>query len=269
MRFSCAMKNIKDYIILSFCFIAVLQLSAQVGIEVGGRLGTSHYYGDLNPNYTFSDLGFSGGLKFRRNFNERVCAALGLDYAKVSGSDSDSFNAFEQKRNLSFHSGVFDANFTLEFNFFPYVHGTQDNYYTPYLFGGFSIMKFNPKTNLDGTTYELRDFETEGYNYSLVSGALVYGIGFKWDINRNFSFNVELSGRAIFSDYIDDVRDVYVNLNDPVGAALANRSGDTDFGRVRSQRGDGLDNDAVYFLSIGVMRYFGKLHCPPITKGHF
>jgi len=274
MRFLLSyMKNLKVYIFTLFtlflCFLSYPRLEAQVGVEIGGHIGLSHYYGDLNPNYKFSDLSLSAGLKFRRNFNERICIALGLDYGRISGSDSDSFNAFEKKRNLDFKSGVFDTNFTFEFNFFPYLHGTSDYNYTPYIFGGFSLMKFDPKSELDGVTYSLRDLQTEGQDYSLVSGALVYGFGFKWDINRDFSFNVELSGRSIFSDYIDDVRDSYININDPIAAALANRSGDTNFGKLGSQRGDGLDNDKVYFLSIGIVRFFGKLHCPPIYRGQF
>lgn len=265
------MKHIRSYIIIfSLVFLCIKQTKAQVGIEVGAHVGLSHYYGDLNPTFKFSDPGFSAGVILRRNFNERLCLSLGLDYGRVSGSDSDSFNAFERTRNLDFKSGVFDTNVSLEFNFFPYLHGTSDYNYTPYLFGGFSIMRFDPKADLNGVTHSLRDLGTEGVNYSLVSGAWVYGFGFKWDINRDYSFNVALSGRAIFSDYIDDVRASYARTSgDPIAAALADRSGDINFGVQGRQRGDGLDKDSVYFLHVGIVRFFGRLHCPPITKREF
>jgi len=253
------------YIALFLVFLS-FSVTGQKGVEIGARAGLSHYFGDLNPTYKMSDPGMVLGLKFRRNFNERLCLSSGFDFGVISGSDSDSYNSFERKRNLDFKSNVFDANFTLEFNFFPYIHGTADNYYTPYLFGGFSILKFNPTTNYDGKTYSLRDIRTEGQDYSLVSGAWVYGMGFKWDLSRDFSINIELSGRSVFSDYIDDVQNSYVSKSDPVISAIANRSGDSNFGAVGTQRGDGLSNDSVYFLSIGIMRYFGKLHCPAITR---
>ncbi len=245
-------------------------MKAQVGIEVGAHVGLSHYYGDLNPTFKISDPGFSAGVTLRRNFNERLCLTLGLDYGRVSGSDNDSFNAFERTRNLDFRSGVFDTNVSLEFNFFPYLHGTEDYDYTPYLFGGFSIMRFDPMADLNGVTHSLRDLQTEGENYSLVSGAWVYGFGFKWDLNRDYSFNVTLSGRAIFSDYIDDVRGSYsATVSDPISVALADRSGDINFGIAGRQRGDGQDKDSVFFLNIGIVRFFGKLHCPPITRREF
>ncbi len=262
------MMNIKGlhYILFIILIGSGLGLKAQKGIEVGAHFGAAHYFGDLNPTYSLSDPNLALGIKLRRNFNERVCLTAGLDYGKVSGSDSNSNNSFERNRNLDFSSKVFDTNFSLEFNFFPYIHGTADNYYTPYIFGGFSLMKFDPQAEYQGTSYSLRDLQTEGIDYSLVSGSWVYGFGFKWDINRDFSFNIALSGRNLFSDYIDDVQNNYVSHNDEVAAALANRSGDIDFGLPDTQRGDGLSNDSVYFLSIGVMRYFGQLHCPAITR---
>jgi len=264
------------FTLLGLFLLSAGSLVAQKGIEVGIHGGFAHYYGDLNPTYKISDPGLALGFKFRRNFNERICVAAGLDYGRVSGSDSDSYNSFERTRNLDFRSNVVDLNFTWEFNFFPYVHGTSDQHYTPYFFAGFSMMRFNPKTDLDGVTYSLADYNTEtksdntNISYSLASGSLVYGVGFKWDINRDFSFNVHLSGRSLFSDYIDDVSQNYPSNNPgSIDQALADRSGDVNFAAPKSQRGDGLSNDSVYFLSVGIVRYYGKLHCPPILKDLF
>lgn len=251
----------------------LLQLKAQKGIEIGGHIGASHYFGDLNPDLKISDPGLALGIKFRRNFNHRVCIAAGLDYGRVSGSDQDAVNAFERSRNLDFHSNIYDANFTLEFNFFPYIHGTSDYYYTPYLFGGFSMMRFNPKTTYQEQNYALRDLGTEGQSvggeYFLMAGSLVYGAGFKWDIDRDYSINVTLSGRRMLTDYIDDVSGEYdtpTSSRDDIASVLANRSEDPNFGTVGTQRGDGRSHDVIYFAGIGIMKYFGRLHCPAISK---
>ncbi len=254
-----------------FCCIYSHTCEAQRGVEVGVHAGLSHYFGDLNPTFTISDPGFQAGLTFRRNFNERLCATLGLDYGRISGSDSNSFNSFERNRNLDFRSNYAEASFTFEFNFFTYVHGSEDYNFTPYLFGGFVFSRFNPMTDLDGITYELRDFNTEGVSYGLSSGGWVYGFGFKWDINRDYSFNVYLSGRRLFNDYVDDVSNNFPSRTptDPIAAALSNRSGDTNFGAPGTQRGDGFERDQVYFLSVGFLRYFGPLNCPPISKTAF
>ena len=37
-----------------------------------------------------------------------------------------------------------------EFNFLPYIHGSRDYFFTPYLFAGFSVFSFNPKAEYTG-----------------------------------------------------------------------------------------------------------------------
>ena len=251
-------------------------LNGQRGFEIGGNIGVAHYFGDLNPTYSISDPGLALGFKAKRNFNERISLAFGLDYGRISGSDSDSNNAFENTRNLDFRSSVFDANATLEFNFFPYYHGSSDAFYTPYVFMGASLLRFNPKTDIDGQTVALRDFGTEGqqpgFEYFLTAASWVYGVGFKWDYNRDWSFNVSLSGRRTTSDFIDDVSGLYPDYNQlenrrgALAVALADRSTDENHGRTNTQRGNDTATDGVFFFNIGMYRYFGKIHCPPITK---
>ncbi len=263
-------------VFLFLSFIGLNEGNAQKGYELGGHLGISHYFGDLNTSYRLSDPGFAFGIKGRRNFNERLSLAIALDYGRISASDANSNNNFERQRNLDFFSQIFDLSTVLEFNFFPYFHGSSEEYYTPYLFGGISFMKFNPKSELDGVTYDLRDLGTEGQfignEYGLVSAAFVFGIGFKWDINRDWSFNVQLSGRNIASDYIDDVSLRYPEFasleiqRGQEAVRLSNRSPDPDFAVPNMQRGNGKSNDVVYFLNIGIMKYFGQLECPPISK---
>jgi len=266
------MRNIVFAILCCF----MLQLQAQEGIEYGGHAGLAYYFGDLNTNYDLSRPGYVIGLKFRRNYNERISLTAALDYGRISGSDENSNNAFERSRNLDFYSQILDGSVTFEFNFFPYIHGSAEEYYTPYLFGGLSMMRYNPKTTLEDETYTLRDFGTEGQfvggEYGFVTASFVFGMGFKWDINRDWSLNAQLSGRNVFSDYIDDVSGLYAEpatLASQRGAEapfLANRSADLDFGSAGTQRGNGKSNDIVYFFSIGVMRYIGQLKCPPISK---
>ena len=249
---------------------------AQKGIELGGNAGIAYYFGDLNTNYNLSSPGLAFELKARKNFNERLCVAAGFQYGHVSASDKNSNNNFEKARNLDFKSNIWDLNFTMEFNFFPYYHGSEDFYYTPYLFFGFSVLKYNPTTELNGVQYDLRDFGTEGQffgnEYFLMSGAWVYGMGFKWDINRDWSVNTQISGRKLFTDYIDDVSGNYPDpasldaLRGSTAVALSDRSGIPDFAREGMQRGNGKNNDVIYFISIGIMKYFGQLECPKISK---
>jgi len=95
-----------------------LSANGQKGYELGGWLGTSFYYGDLNNRLSIHKPGLAGGLNARKNFNTRVSTMLSLSYGRIGGDDAASPNTFEQNRNLSFRSDIFDLSAMLEFNFF-------------------------------------------------------------------------------------------------------------------------------------------------------
>ena len=166
------MKQILVFIFLGF----LLPLQAQKGWEVGGWAGVSHYFGDLNTSMNLSKPGVAFGAIGRYNFNTRTCAKVSLNYGFIRADDADSRNNFEVQRNLSFQSHLLDLTAQLEFNFLPYIHGSQDAYYTPYILAGFTIFNYNPTTELDGQRYALRDMGTEGQflgdEYNIFSTAL-------------------------------------------------------------------------------------------------
>ncbi len=258
------------YIFLFYILIVPFTfLNGQKGWEAGAWLGTSFYFGDLNTRLDFTDPGLAGGLNGRYNFNTRICAKGSLSYAKVYASDEGSPNNFERNRNLSFKSNIIDFTTTIEFNFFEYVHGSEDYFFTPYLMTGFSIFRFNPQAELNGVTYNLADFDTELVDYGTVSGGLTIGGGYKWDINRKWSINIEASYRKLFTDYLDDVSSVYPNsaqLSNATAMALSDRSIVPDLGLPGRQRGNSKDNDSYVFFGVSLMRYFGRLECPKISN---
>lgn len=262
------------YLLILFLFLSV-HIQAQKGWELGGWLGTSYYLGDLNTEFRLNRPGLAGGLMARYNFNTRISSSTSLNYGRIRAKDEDSSNSYERMRNLSFYSNVFDLSSSMEFNFFNYVHGT-DEWYTPYVFGGFSVFSYNPKAELNGETYSLRSFTTEGQldgeSYGNIHAAFNVGIGMKWDINENWSFNVSLGSRKVFTDYLDDVSTSYPDQNTltltqgPIASQLSDRSGIDGFATQGRQRGDSKENDSYHFIGIGLMRYFGSLECPKISK---
>lgn len=260
-------------IAIVFC---ISPMQAQKGIELGAWLGLSHYYGDLQTELAVTDLGLAGGINLRYNFDDRICTKMSLNYGRISASDHDSQNTFERQRNLSFKSAIWDLTGQLEFNFLPYVHGSKDQNFTPYLFAGLSLFSFNPKTELNGQDYILRNFGTEGQpnneEYGRFSIAPVAGIGIKWDINVDWSFNVEMSIHSSQTDYIDDVSGQYPDFNllrntrGPTAVALSDRSLGGGIGEPGRQRGNSRNNDTYVFLGISIMRYFGTLNCPKVSS---
>jgi hypothetical protein len=269
----------KASLLLLFSISSFSLSYAQRGPEIGVVVGVSNYFGDLNTNYSLKRLGPAGGIVARYNFNTRLSIKLAGTYGRLEARDSDSENTFQRTRNLSFRSGVVDASLQLEFNFFPYIHGSDQDYYTPYIFLGAGAYRANPKAKLDDTWIPLQPLGTEGQpiggEYSLANPALTYGFGFKTDINSVWSLNIELSGRALFSDYLDDVSTVYPNLlqlqnlRGTRAALLSDRSGEVvpePIGEPGRQRGNSKNNDAFAFLTVGLVYYLGGLECPPISR---
>lgn len=260
-------------VILSFLSTITLT-SAQKGWELGGWLGTSFYFGDLNNRLNITQPGIAGGLNARYNFNTRISAKNSLNFGRVGASDENSPNTFEKTRNLSFNSNIYDFTSTIEFNFFNYVHGSSSENMTPYLLGGICVFRFNPTTELDGVKYNLKDFGTEGQSngseYFGISSGIVVGGGYKWDITYDLSLNIEFSYRILFTDYLDDVSGVYPNQSEltaergEIASMLSDRS-TIELGREGVQRGNSKDNDSYNFFGLSIMKYFGRLECPKIS----
>lgn len=265
-----------------------LSVQAQQGGELGVFTGVAHYFGDLNTDFKITDPNPAFGIVGRYNFNERVSFKVAGGISKVGADDVNSNNTFERRRNLNFQSKILDASAQIEFNFLPYIHGSKDEFFTPYLFAGFAVSQFNPQTTYcvsdpslpvglcPGTTelIDLRPLGTEGQfqgeEYYTTTGSLAFGAGLKVDLNYEWSINVELSARKMFTDYLDDVSTVYPEENDlenlrgPLSIALSDRSLPTPekIGEPGRQRGNQQNNDSFAFLTVGIVYYFGDLKCP-------
>ena len=255
--------------------------TTQEGWEIGGWLGGTYYFGDLNTNFNLSMPGFAGGLIVRRNFNERVCLKLSGNYGMVRGDDAVSNNIYERARNLSFKSSVFEGALQLEFNFLPYKHGSEDEFFTPYIFSGLQFFHFNPKAQLDNEWHELRPLGTEGQfkgeEYYAVGAGVLFGGGFKIDLSYEWSLNFEIGGRHTFTDYLDDVSTVYPDKDDllqqrgELAVRLSDRSIDIpdaegQIGETGSQRGDSKTKDVYVMMGVGLVYYFGDVRCPDYGK---
>lgn len=276
--------------LLVFLFLLLCNSLSQAqdenkGWEVGGRLGTSFYFGDLNTDFDISRPGPMLGFGTHYNLNNRLALGFMLNGSRVYYRDDYSTNLFQQARNLSFRSDIYEFATRMEFNFMEYIHGDIEHGVTPYLHGGLSAFYYRPSAKLDGVRYSLRPLGTEGQppgeEYFYISLGFVYGAGLKVDVNYRWSIQIDLSARLLFTDYLDDVSGTYAGdveirslrgVNAEVAVALADRSVPNEqfpqIGEAGRQRGNGKNNDAFAFLSIGIYRYFGHMRCPKVSPLH-
>jgi hypothetical protein len=257
----------------AICLLSSPLVHAQmIGWEVGGWFGGSTYFGDLNTNYRLNRAKPAFGALAKYNFNDRLSLGLHASFTTLEAKDSDSKNIFEKSRNLDFKTFLFEAAPQLEFNFLPYVHGSRDYFFTPYMAAGFSVYKFNPRTKLNDKWYSLVEYGTEGQfqgeEYGKTQFAGVGAFGFKLDKNYRWSTFLELSARKLFTDYIDDVSGNYPDFDDleaqrnDIAVALSDKSFAPKIGEAGRQRGNGKKNDTFMLLKLGMTYYFGSIRCP-------
>lgn len=249
--------------------------------EVGLLGGISFYMGDLNPDMPFKDVRPAGGLFYRYNFNDRFSIRAAAHIGYIVGYDANSTDPAQLERNLSFESWLFDFSVTGEFNFFRYAPGDMRHWITPFLFGGISVFKFNPRAELNGEMWELQPLGTEGQGttfypdrqkYSLFNAAIPFGLGLKVNLSKTFSVGLEWGMRYTFTDYLDDVSTTYADIDviqaerGDIANVLSNRSmmrdpvsGEfvplTDQQRQEfagRQRGNSTTNDWYSFVLISV-----------------
>ncbi len=252
-----------------FLIIALFISSFSFGqsSELGFFLGFSGYKGELSESLFKTQFWRPAvGVLYRRNLNSHWAYRLGINYGTVAGDDAKSDIEYNQRRNLSFRSRVLEAHGMFEFNFFPYQLANSDSRWTPFLFGGLAVYRFNPQAELGDDWIDLQPLGTEGQGtsvypdrdkYKRVAISIPFGAGFRVKLGRRFGISVEVGARRTYSDYLDDVsktyadKDVLLSENGELAVQLSDRSIDgQSVGNTDRQRGNSTDNDWYMFGGI-------------------
>lgn len=188
-------------ILLFIFFNRTFSQKRERSTEFGGFGGISYYFGELNPPATgqFRFIHPAFGAFLRRNYNPRFSARTSLNFGKISGSDKKSgISTFEKNRNLSFSSLLIESSQIIEFMFYNFKVMDLNSYLSPYVFGGPSLLYFNPKPK-----------GPEKKKLSPLALAFSFGAGVKFKFNHRFIIGTEWSFHRTFTDYLDGVSTVY------------------------------------------------------------
>lgn len=258
----------KKYFGLLFLIIITLQSFAQK-FDVGAQLGLSNYWGDLSPTIALNETRPAGGLFARLNLNNTWSLNAQFNLMQVGGSDRNfQENTF---RRLSFKSNITEFAALVEYNFINYGPYVLDKKFTTYVYTGLAGFIFKPQARLDGKWYDLTDYKTEGVQYSRYSMAIPMGMGFKWMAYRNFALEGQIGFRRTFTDYLDDVSNVYPDVilaaqNGRISGILTDRSteltGGVPVNKTGYKRGNADYNDWYIFGSLSLaMRINSRIKC--------
>ena len=239
-------------------FLAPKIANAQI-VEVGASAGLSYYMGDVNPRKPFNQSKLGWGVLVRYYENTRWAFRLAYSNLQLDGSDEAS--GYRPERGLSFNTKVHDVAFIAEFNFLDYFTGSKRSGLSPYLFGGISVIDFNPKADdgkelcnvLTDVDYDKNNLVDGDAKYGKIAASIPFGVGVKYSLGQKLGVAFEWRWDYAFTDWLDDCHAYYPVENneysDPTN--FTNNSGD-----LYIQRGNKSDNDWYGYLNFSLTYKF-------------
>ena len=219
---------------------------------VGFSLSALNYYGDLapKPGKFSTDISYTKpaiAVSFAHRFGPRYTLTASFMYGGLRGSDAESADQSDTKngvyryqRNLSFRNRIKELSLVASIDLFE----NQATYisrvaWTPYAFAGLSVFHHNPQAQVPdvdvngnplsnaGEWVDLQPLGTEGQHskldkedvnygikpYKRIQPAIPFGIGARFRLNQVLDIAAEFGFRYLFTDYIDDVSQNYVDLD--------------------------------------------------------
>jgi hypothetical protein len=256
--------------ILGFSLFFSVTANAQA-LELGINGGGAGYIGDLNPVNPVKISGLNLGAFAKYNFDGYWALGLHYNYGKIKGNDAQSDDLQFRNRNLSFSTPLNELALLVDFNFFDYFAGGGPRKFAPYLQAGVGGIIFEPKATYQDNDYKLRLYETEGKSYRGYAPSFIYGAGMKFNTGGNWSFYSQIAYRTAFTDYLDDVSNVYVDRSafpataeGDIAWQLSDRSVEVSGGKrnvAGVQRGDFRKRDHYMFVGIGISYTFVSQKC--------
>lgn len=277
------MKRIALLLILTSAFTsrnyAQIKEYVQEG-EFGITAGLSHYFGDINNRGAINRPKIALGAFFRKQFGNYTSVRLSGHYALLGYSDIYSNNTFQQRRNLSFNTNIFEIALQGDFNFFKFIPTDPDHAFTPYATLGIGFFSYDPYAYYQNKKVYLRPLNTEGETFykgrkAYGSTALAFPIGFgmKYAITDKVNISFEIAHRFTTTDYIDDVSTTYIGKDKFTGPgkSLAAIMQDRSFGIGAPigiegrQRGFSKQKDQYTIAEIGISFNITSYRCPSAT----
>lgn len=284
-------------VVFAFIYIFLFHFTSQAQDKLftqkfsfGFWVGTAAYVGDITPSYPnmYQIQRPAAGIYNRINFNPRLALKTSINAGTLYGADEMSDNVYNQLRNLSFRTRIYDVTTQFEFNFFEYILNSEHDNFTPFAFIGISGFYFNPQALLNDEWINLQPLGTEGQQfpqysgrdpYSRFSWSFTYGGGMKFSISRGFTMGIEVGYRETKTDYLDDISTTYVDndviaagTNGANAAALADRSAQVagePIGLPGRERGNPETNDHYLFTGINMAFTIRNFQCPTPSNSLF
>jgi opacity protein-like surface antigen len=189
----------KNFFILIFVALA-FTVNAQRNSDIGVLIGGAYYLGDINPGKHFYSPSFTIGGIYRYNFNKRYALRINGLYSRLVGNDDDFPDRnIPLRPRVSFNTNIIDAVAQIEFNFLPYITGSEKGAFSPYVSAGF------------GGTLVLGSSVSNSAVVPSNTLNFPFSAGIKYNVDNSLSIGAEWSFRKTFSDRLDGVEGLIEN----------------------------------------------------------
>ncbi len=198
-------------------------------VEFGAGIGAFNYKGDIAPDLNLRFMKPAGSLFFRYNPNSALSLRAELAGGIIGAKDAVSKDPFQQARNMSFKTTIFEGSVAAEYNFLDYKDRRFAVNWTPYVFGGIGYNAFKPNI-------QTGDYKTSGV-------ILPYGVGIKYQIRRPWNIGIEYGARKTFTDYLDNLGGDPSTVN-------------------KLDQGNPSTKDSYHYLRLSVTYTIYRIFCP-------
>lgn len=215
-----------------YCLLAVIcsgKSAMGQRLEVGAGAGAVNYKGDVSPGINYREPQPGGQVFLRHNPGKAISLTYSFMLGRFASSDKNSNDVFARQRGFSFSTRFVEASAVVEYNFLDYRDEQNRTAFSPYLFGGLSLFRFEPKQNFRPA-------------YDLYQIGIPFGVGMKYVLGGNWNLGLAFGARKTFTDYLDDL------------------SGPTTDNRLLS--GNPNDRDMYFFTGLSISYTFYKVRCP-------
>ncbi|MBI4648925.1 MAG: hypothetical protein HY738_20640 [Bacteroidia bacterium] len=158
-------------------------------IDFGPFGGAAYYYGEINLSRPFYSPMPAGGIIARWPLNTRYAVKGDLITALLQLNDNDFSSSYKIERGRSVSTYIIELAVMAEFNYLPYIEGSEDNYYTPYVTAGAACFYFSDAP-------------------FPVQPAIPFGAGFKYSVSELLNISVDWTFRRTFTDRLDNLSGV-------------------------------------------------------------
>ena len=250
-------------------------------ISVGGSINAMNYMGDITNNLNPASIDFKFtkpniGIEVMKRMTPRVSVRGQVFWGRIKGDDNDHKRPGHDNRNQSFRNDLKEVSVMGIFDLYE-NRGTflKRPDYTPYALVGLAGFYHNPLMTTGGGKNALNSFDKEG-GTSVIQAALLYGVGFRYKLARQWDIALEMGWRLTTTDKLDGVYGDYhdaAKYNDGAwDGTYANSSADYKLHNatgIMQKEGDikgksGFAKSDAYLVTGFHLTYIltGKVVCP-------